>query len=82
MEPFLLSARQLQVRDGGTNGLMLYNVGVKSSKGVYAPNPMYAYLGAPSGRSGAESASIPGAIYRNGWLSNRPRPDTLGSALR
>jgi hypothetical protein len=73
---------RVQVRDGGTNGLMIYNVGVKSTKGVYAPTPMYAYLGAPSGRSGAESASIPGAIYRNVWLSNKPRPDTLGSALR
>jgi hypothetical protein len=73
---------RVQVRDGGTNGLLLYNVGVKSTKGVYAPSPMYAYLGAPTGRSGAESASIPGTIYRNVWLSNRPRPDTLGSALR
>jgi hypothetical protein len=73
---------RVQVRDGGTNGLLLYNVGVKSTKGVYAPSPMYAYLGAPTGRSGAESASIPGTIYRNVWLSNRPRPDSLGSALR
>lgn len=73
---------RVQVRDGGTGGLLLYNVGVKSTKGIYAPSPMYAYLGAPTGRSGAESASIPGTIYRNVWLSNRPRPDTLGSALR
>ena len=73
---------RVQVRDGGVGGLMIYNVGVKSTKGVYAPNPMYAYLGAPSGRSGVESASIPGAIYRNVWLGNKPRPDTLGSALR
>jgi hypothetical protein len=73
---------RVTVRDGGTAGTMLYNVGVRSSKGVYAPNPMYAYLGAPTGRSGAESASIPGAIYRNVWLSNKPRPETLGSALR
>ena len=73
---------RVQVRDGGVGGLMIYNVGVKSTKGVYAPNPMYAYLGAPSGRSGVESASIQGAIYRNVWLSNKPRPDTLGSALR
>lgn len=73
---------RVQVRDGGTGGLMLYNVGVKSTKGIYAPSPMYAYLGAPTGRSGAESASISGTIYRNVWLSNKPRPDTLGSALR
>jgi hypothetical protein len=73
---------RVTVRDGGTNGVAIYNVGVKSTNGVYAPNPMYAYLGAPTGRSGAESASIPGTIYRNVWLSSKPRPDTLGSALR
>jgi len=73
---------RVTVQDGGNKGLTLYNVGVKSTKGVYAPNPMYAYLGAPTGRSGAESASIPGTIYRNVWLSNKPRPDSLGSALR
>jgi hypothetical protein len=53
-----------------------------SPKGQYAPNPQYAYLGAPVGRSGAESASIGGTIYRNVWLGNKPRPDTLGSALQ
>ena len=73
---------RLTVRDGGTSGSMIYNIGVKSTKGVYAPSPQYAYLGAPVGRSGGESASIAGAVYRNVWLSNKPRPDTLGSALR
>jgi hypothetical protein len=72
----------LTVRDGGTSGTVLYDFGVPSTKGVYAPNPQYAYLGAPVGRSGGESASIAGAIYRNVWLSNKPRPDTLGSALQ
>jgi hypothetical protein len=75
------------MRDGGTNlsglnGTQLYNVGMPSPKGQYAPNPQYAYLGAPVGRSGAESASIGGTIYRNVWLGNKPRPDTLGSALQ
>jgi hypothetical protein len=49
---------------------------------MYAPNPQYAYLGAPVGRSGAEAATIPGTIYRNVWLGKKPRPDTLGSALQ
>jgi hypothetical protein len=75
------------VRDGGTSGtgidgLQLYNVGMASPKGIYAPSPHYAYLGAPVGRSGAESASIGGTIYRNVWISNKPRPSTLGNALR
>jgi len=72
---------RLMVLDGGVTGLPLYNVGMKT-KGTYAPNPHYAYLGAPVGRSGTESASIAGTIYRNVWLANRPRPATLGSALR
>ncbi len=69
------------VRDGGINGTTIYNVGM-GTRGSYAPNPHLAYLGAPTGRSGTESASIAGTIYRNVWLSNRPRPATLGSALR
>lgn len=73
---------RVNVRDGGTSGTMFYNVGVRALNGNYTPSPHYAYLGAPVGRSGGESASIPGATYRNVWLSDRPRPDTLGSALR
>lgn len=75
------------MKDGGStgtgvNGTQLYNFGMPSLKGSYAPNPHYAYLGAPPARSGPEAASIPGSIYRNVWLGNKPRPDTLGSALR
>jgi hypothetical protein len=73
---------RVTVREGGTAGTPIYNHGVPSPNGVYAPSPMYAYLGTPPGRSGIESASIPGAIYRNVWLSSKPRPETLGSALR
>ena len=72
---------RLVVRDGGAGGSQIYNVGMQT-KGTYAPVPHYAYLGAPVGRSGGESASIAGTIYRNVWLSNRPRPASLGSALR
>jgi hypothetical protein len=78
---------RLTVRDGGVNktgiaGNTMYNIGMPSLKGVYAPNPQYAYLGAPVGRSGTESASIAGTIYRNVYIGSKPRPDTLGSALR
>jgi hypothetical protein len=69
------------VREGGITGNTIYNVGM-GTRGTYAPNPQYAYLGAPVGRSGTESASIAGTIYRNVWLGNRPRPASLGSALR
>jgi hypothetical protein len=73
---------RLVMRDGGINGAPLYDYGLPAPRGSYRPNPHYAYLGAPIGRSGTESASIGGTIYRNVWLSNRPRPDSLGSALR
>lgn len=78
---------RVSVKDGGPstsgiNGTTIYNVGMPSLKGTYAPNPQYAYLGAPTGRSGTESASIAGTIYRNVYLGSKPRPDTLGSALR
>ena len=73
---------RLVVRDGGITGSALYDYGMSAPRGQYTPTPHYAYLGAPVGRSGTESASIPGTIYRNVWLSNRPRPASLGSALR
>lgn len=71
----------LVVREGGITGPAFYDYGLIVTKGRYQPNPHYAYLGAPTGRSGTESASIAGAIYRNVWLGNRPRPTSLGSAL-
>lgn len=70
------------VREGGIAGSILYNVAVSSPRGTYAPNPQYAYLGAPVGRSGTEAASISNTIYRNVWLADHPRPASLGSALR
>lgn len=62
------------------NGSVFYNQWAETSA-TYNPQPHYAYLGAPVGRSGAEAATIPGTIYRNVWLSTRPRPQSLGSAL-
>jgi hypothetical protein len=65
---------RVTVREGGINGRIIYNIGVPSPIGTYNPQPHYAYLGAPTGRSGIESASIPGVIYRNVWIGARPRP--------
>jgi hypothetical protein len=72
---------RLIVRTGGVTGSELYNFGLPTPNGSYSPNPHTAYLGAPIGTSGAESASIPNTIYSNVWLGNRPRPTSLGSAL-
>ena len=71
----------LSLFEGGLGGSTLYDYGMEAPRGEYDPNPHVAYLGAPVGRSGAESASIAGTIYRNVWLASRPRPATLGSAI-
>lgn len=73
---------RLIMKDGGINGNTLYDFGMAAPRGRYDPPQHYAYLGAPVGRSGNESASIAGTIYRNVWIASRPRPETLGSALR
>jgi hypothetical protein len=43
---------------------------------AYDPNPHVIYLGAPSGRSGPEGASVDGAVIRQVWVSSRPRPES------
>jgi hypothetical protein len=70
---------RLEVFDGAATA-PFYNQWVETNQ-VYRANPHYAYLGAPVGRSGNESASIAGTIYRNVWLSTKPRPASLGSAI-
>ena len=72
---------RLVVREGGMTGSVLYDYGLPTPKGTYSPSPHYCYLGAPVGRSGTESASIANTVYRNVWISNKPRPASLGSAL-
>jgi hypothetical protein len=71
---------RLEVFEDGPAGRLFYNQWAETSA-TYNPTPHYAYVGAPVGRSGSEAATIPGTIYRNVWLSNRPRPQSLGSAL-
>jgi hypothetical protein len=74
---------RLVVLDGGTSpsgvgGSVVYDraqtIGI-----MYAPNPMYAYLGFND--SGAETGSFPNTIYRNLWIGDKPRPAALGTAL-
>jgi hypothetical protein len=64
---------RLMILEGGINGRVIYNIGVKSTRGTYNPVPHQVYLGAPIGRSG-EDGSIPQTIYRNAWIGARPRP--------
>jgi hypothetical protein len=68
------SELRVRVTEGGVNGRIIYDVAVRSPAGTYNPVPHYAYLGAPTGRSGSEAATIPQTIYRNVWIGARPRP--------
>jgi hypothetical protein len=68
------SAVRLVVRAGGVNGTVIYDRSVNAPNGTYNPSPWYAYLGAPIGQAFAESGTTPGAIYKNVWISSRPRP--------
>lgn len=65
---------RVTVNEGGPTGRVIYDVTRNSTNGTYNPNPQYAFIGTPTGRSGAESATIPGTIYRNVWISSRPKP--------
>jgi hypothetical protein len=49
---------------------------------LYQPTPHFAYLGANDQREGPENGTFPGEILRNVFIGNRPRPASLGSALR
>jgi hypothetical protein len=48
----------------------------------YQPNPHFAYIGANDEVQGPENGTFPGEIVRNVFIGNRPRPASLGSALR
>lgn len=72
---------RLVVLDGGIGGQIIYEHGI-STTGTYNPSPHVAYLGANNGPFGQESGSWAGAVFRNVWIGNRPRPESLGSALR
>jgi hypothetical protein len=63
-------------------GVLVSDLGVSASAATYNPSPHFAYLGANNGPFKEEDGSFPGAIYRNVWISNKPRPVSLGSALR
>jgi len=63
-------------------GVTVADLGVNANAAFYNPTPHFAYLGANNGPFLEEDGTFPGAIYRNLWIGNRPRPATLGSALR
>lgn len=66
----------VRIQQGGSAGPVIYQKG-KHYEGAYDPDPHYAFVGAPPGRSGITAASVPGMIVRNVWISSRPRPGNL-----
>lgn len=68
---------RLIVLEGGEQGRVVYDRSDTYS-GTYRPSPHIAYIGAPPGRAGINTASVPGAIVSHVWLSSRPRPTGLG----
>jgi hypothetical protein len=72
---------RLVVREGGVTGAEIYQLGLPSNGRTYAPPRHFAYLGSTNGQSDLEPGTFPGATYRNVWISTRPRPESLGSAL-
>ena len=71
---------RLMVAEGGVSGSTIYELGLPAS-GSYNPSPAYAYLGTNQSLFGSDAGTFPGATYRHLWIGNRPRPDSLGSAL-
>jgi hypothetical protein len=68
---------RLVVLEGGEQGRVVYDRS-DTYVGTYRPSPHIAYVGAPPGRAGINTASVPGAIVSHVWLSSRPRPSGLG----
>jgi hypothetical protein len=65
---------QVTINEGGVDGRSAYNYGKNWKGRPYDPNPHVIFVGVPIGRSGASAASIENTIYRQIWVSSRPRP--------
>jgi hypothetical protein len=75
---------RLVVRDGGMEGSVLYDYTMNASGGGngFAPAPHYAFIGSNYEKFTPLTGSFPGMTVRNVWISTKPRPASLGSALR
>jgi hypothetical protein len=81
-QPYLWTATwngflRITVQRGGASGPVIYEKG-KHYDGPYDPDPHYAFIGSPTGRSGPTAATVPGMVVRNVWISPRPRPASIG----
>jgi hypothetical protein len=62
------------IREGGVNGVKVYEKGKHFVGRAYDPIPHVIYIGAPIGRTGEDGASVEGAVIRQVWVSANPRP--------
>jgi len=68
----------VEVREDSPTGRIIYAQSRTTNGHPYRPTPHVIHLGQPVGRGGSDDASIPGAIYKNIWVSSRPRPNFPG----
>ena len=68
----------LVVREDGPRGRVIYNGGTGTGTHPYRPEVHVIHLGAPVGRAGPQDATHPGGVYKNFWVSSRPRPAFAG----
>ncbi len=74
---------RLIVRDGGIGGTTVYDYTMTAPGGRgYTPAPHYAFLGTNYEQYVADTGTFPGMTIRNVWLGDKPRPASLGSAIR
>lgn len=75
------SSFRLVVYDG-VNGPEIYNLSMSSSGGHFGPAEMYAFVGTNYEQYSSGTGTFVGMTVRNVWLSDAPRPASLGSAFQ
>jgi hypothetical protein len=68
----------LEVRENGPRGRVIYADSRGTGGFNYRPVPHVIHVGANLSRGGEHDSSVPGAIYKNIWVSGRPRPTFPG----
>ena len=63
----------VRAQEGGHRSRTIYQK-TKGYQGAYDPDPHYAFIGAPVGRSGPDAATVPGMIVRQVWISSQAAP--------
>lgn len=65
---------QVEIYDAPSGGRLIYSKGKHWDGRGYVPSPHIAYVGAPTGRSGVDSATVPGMVVRQVYLGPGTRP--------